>query len=214
MDIRNTTADMRDPDRPDRTVLLATGLATGSPGEFIEAQEKQGQTQLVHSDRLPTRVLHCTDADLEALGFTFGQPDPQDPIFRPATLPDGWKKVPSDHDMWSYVVDTLGRRRVAVFYKAAFYDRSAHMWTESVHNYVGHCVYHGEEIVPDGEWATPQAIVDAARAHAAEQREYVEMYSSGRYADDYGREQAAKAKAACVKHEAVIARFEAAGGAR
>jgi hypothetical protein len=214
VDIRNTTADMNDPDSPDRLLLLAVGMHTGSPAEFIEAQEKQGQAQLVASEMLPTRVLHCTDADFAALGFRFGAPDPGDPMFRPATLPEGWKKVSSDHDMWSYVVDTLGRRRVAIFYKAAFYDRSAHMRVERVSSYVSHCVYYGHDIVPDDEWATPAAIVEAAREHLGQQREFVEMYSSERFDNEYGREEAAKAEAQCAAYEAVVARFEAAGGAR
>lgn len=42
-------------------------------------------------------------------------------------MPDGWKKEPTDHDMWSRIVDEKGRERAMVFYKAAFYDQRADM---------------------------------------------------------------------------------------
>lgn len=118
MSIENT-AD-RDP-----AFHLLGGLA--GMDEYIGGMERQGQQQLVHSDRLPTKVQHGTDEDFLALGFTFGDPDPADPLFRPATLPEGWSREGSDHAMWSYIVDTNGRQRVGVFYKAAFYDRKAEM---------------------------------------------------------------------------------------
>lgn len=99
-------------------------LLTGLPGG-IEAQERRGQTELVNSDMLPT---DCGKrADYEALGFSFGEKVEGDPVFQKATLPAGWKRQGSDHDMWSYIVDERGLKRVAIFYKAAFYDRSARM---------------------------------------------------------------------------------------
>ncbi len=106
-------------ENPLRT-LVETGFGGG-----IEAQERRGQAQLLESASLPT---DCRDVDaMIALGFTFGEPFADDPLFRPATLPTGWKREGSDHAMWSYIVDERGIRRVAVFYKAAFYDRRAHM---------------------------------------------------------------------------------------
>ncbi len=42
-------------------------------------------------------------------------------------LPAGWKKISTDHAMWSNLVDDKGRKRASIFYKAAFYDRSAHL---------------------------------------------------------------------------------------
>lgn len=119
--------------RTDRDGFDMNGWASaptfpGTP-EFsghVLAQEKRGQEELVGSTRFPT---NAPTVELEALGFTFGPADERDPLFRPAQLPDGWRKEGSDHDMWSYVLDEKGRRRVAVFYKAAFYDRDsfAHM---------------------------------------------------------------------------------------
>lgn len=64
-------------------------------------------------------------AVLEATGFTFG--DPEDGIFTKATIPDGWKFSALGHAMWSDLLDAEGSKRASVFYKAAFYDRTAHI---------------------------------------------------------------------------------------
>lgn len=101
-------------------------------GGGIEGQEQRGQSQLVKSTLLPTNRgrRYLSDDDTEKmmeLGFTFGEPLESDPLFCEATLPEGWTKEGSDHAMWSYVLDERGIKRVAVFYKAAFYDRDAFM---------------------------------------------------------------------------------------
>lgn len=102
---------------------------TGRPqGSFIEDMEARGQQQLVHSDLLPTDLgLDGDKAKFEALGFTFGDVVADDPLFQHATLPDGWTRQASDHAMMSHLLDERGVKRVSVFYKAAFYDRKAHM---------------------------------------------------------------------------------------
>ena len=101
----------------------------GGAGQFIENQEAEGQRQLVEGISFPTKGEQ--DEALIAMGFDLGDPYPSDPMFRDAKLPQGWKKQASDHSMWSYIVDEKGRKRVAVFYKAAFYDRSAHYYVET-----------------------------------------------------------------------------------
>lgn len=113
--IENTTD--RDP------LLHMLGLMSDGNNGYIEGMEAAGQRQFVGSEQLPTR---SPIAELEALGFVFGPVDPRDDLFRPCTLPDGWVKRGTDHSMWSEIVDDKGRRRVSIFYKAAFYDRSAH----------------------------------------------------------------------------------------
>lgn len=119
--IENTSS--RDP------LLHLLGMAGSSPSEnYVYEMERAGQAQLVNSDLLPTDVRNRPA--FEALGFVFGEQVDGDPLFQRTTLPDGWKREPSDHDMWSYVVDETGTRRVAVFYKAAFYDRRAFMRLE------------------------------------------------------------------------------------
>ena len=81
---------------------------------------------LVNSELLPLDTRRVDRAVFEKMGIVFGEP--VDDLFVRATLPEGWKKKPTDHSMWSKVVDERGRERISVFYKAAFYDRSAHMF--------------------------------------------------------------------------------------
>lgn len=100
-------------------------------GEAILHQESMGQQSLVGSDTLPTDIGRHSDYDakaiLEAAGVKFLGVVDGDDMFQYVELPEGWKKVPTDHSMWSKLVDDKGRERAGIFYKAAFYDRSAHM---------------------------------------------------------------------------------------
>ncbi len=113
---------------PRRDPLLHFAMSMDSPDRYITDMEADGQRQLVNSDLLPTDVRN--HPAFEALGFVFGDVVADDPLFRHATLPAGWKREGSDHAMWSYLVDETGSRRVAIFYKAAFYDRRAFMQLE------------------------------------------------------------------------------------
>lgn len=140
------------------------GLLAQGQSDYITGMEKAGQLQVLHSDLMPTD-LSDDRASFETLGFTFGEPVDGDPLFQHATLPEGWSRQGSDHDMWSYVVDHLGRRRVAVFYKAAYYDRKAHARVETLSNYVYTVVFDGVELLTDDEWATPAAVADSVRQH-------------------------------------------------
>jgi hypothetical protein len=99
-------------------------LLGGNPGA-IEAQEARGQQEFVNSTQLPDQG--SDNKCWEAMGVVFGEPTPGDQLFRAATLPEGWKKVATDHAMWSDLVDDKGRVRANIFYKAAFYDRNAHI---------------------------------------------------------------------------------------
>lgn len=108
-------------------VLLEEIAANGGLGG-IESQEARGQKKLIESDLLPTEIMWSTEQDFINLGFVFDEPLEDDPLFRPTTLPEGWEIRPAeDHSMWSYIYDEAGMQRVGVFYKAAFYDRKAHM---------------------------------------------------------------------------------------
>lgn len=203
MSIENT----QDPSSMELTALLL--LATGDTDAVIGAQERAGQAQLVHSDRLPTE-LHSPREDFEALGFTFGDPDPHDPMFAPATLPDGWKREGSDHAMWSYIVDQHGRRRASIFYKANFYDRSAHMSLTTVYGYVGECAYGNKPIVTDDEWATREAVRDACLARAKSAEESIESWQNiadRRGEDEMSRRYVAEYTAERDKYEALAAQY-------
>ncbi len=103
------------------------GLVTtmGEGGSGILAQEAQGQQSFVNSETLPNEMSPATKTALEEAGVKFLEPVKNDELFQYVELPEGWKKVPTDHSMWSDLVDETGRRRATIFYKAAFYDRRA-----------------------------------------------------------------------------------------
>lgn len=125
----------------------------GDPGrgEYIESMEHEGQKQLLESAVLPTKMNRFTDGQAKflELGFTFGELVPGDPLFIEATLPEGWKREGSEHNMWSYLVDERGIRRVAIFYKAAYYDRDAFMDTIGVGSTYARTVIYGDEDEPE-----------------------------------------------------------------
>lgn len=110
--------------------FLAAAMVDGSSNAIL-SQEAQGQQSFVGSDTLPTKRLSQLDTPLrkylEGIGFVFHGPVEGDPIFQYVTLPKGWSKRPTDHSMWSELIDDKGRKRASIFYKAAFYDRSAHI---------------------------------------------------------------------------------------
>lgn len=97
----------------------------------IEAQEAQGQKDLVNSDTIPVKCSGCEYADLEKIGIKFleliSDVKVRGDLFVKVELPPGWKKVATDHSMHSNLVDDKDRVRANIFYKAAFYDRSAHI---------------------------------------------------------------------------------------
>ena len=110
---------------------MENALVAMMPGG-IEMQEAAGQIELTgERNRMPIRGT--TDDPVlrgqwEAVGFRFGREVPHQPapVFVEATFPLGWFLKPTDHSMWSDVLDEKGRKRASVFFKAAFYDYKAH----------------------------------------------------------------------------------------
>ncbi len=118
--IQNTVSAMQDPG--EARSLLAMALLVGG-SNALEMRESEGQRELVASSQLPTRGL---DDPALAMIRVIG-PTPGDPLFSDVELPAGWRKQATDHAMWSNLLDEKGRKRAGVFYKAAFYDRAAHI---------------------------------------------------------------------------------------
>jgi hypothetical protein len=179
------------------------GAMSEGLGGYIGGMEADGQRQLVASASLPTDTRGA-DAEFLALGFTFAEPDGRDPMFRDATLPQGWRKEGSDHAMWSYVLDELGRRRVAIFYKAAYYDRSASMRLETVYGYAAKLAYDDAMPAFDDTWCTREAFAEVISARQKEIVERVELYES-RLGDErvsWAAEGLTEAKADLAKHVA------------
>lgn len=98
-------------------------VAASTPGG-IEAQEKRGQLQQATQQTLPIE-MGTFRYTLESLGFSFGEN--ADDLFINAIFPEGWRKEPTDHSMWTDLIDGKGRKRGSIFYKAAFYDRSSYL---------------------------------------------------------------------------------------
>jgi hypothetical protein len=116
---RNTVQEVRD------NPIIGFITAMGEGGSGILAQEAQGQRSFVNSDTLPTDISKEDKATLAAAGVKFLGPVDGDDLFQYVELPQGWKKVTTDHSMWSNLVDADGKVRANIFYKAAFYDRRA-----------------------------------------------------------------------------------------
>lgn len=103
---------------------IKNALISETPGG-IEVQEKRGQVAFVANQTLPLEFNHGKKSDLERFGVVFGEPI--DDLFQAVSLPPGWTKQATEHSMWSKLIDDEGRERASIFYKAAFYDRSAHI---------------------------------------------------------------------------------------
>ena len=122
----------------------------GPPG--IYAQEAREQRKLLASEDLPIDTNEQPREWFEEIGVVFGEP--VDDIFVKVTLPEGWSREGTSHSMWSYIVDAKGRRRIAVFYKGAFYDRKAHMRLDPRFN------LNTESENPDPDvWDSPSRVV-------------------------------------------------------
>lgn len=109
---------------------MSESMAGRSSSNAILNQEARGQRKLVNADVLPRE---CPRAALESLGFVFGKE--VDSLFVEVNMPSGWRKEATDHSMWSNLVDPQGRKRGSIFYKAAFYDRTAHMHLSARYSY-------------------------------------------------------------------------------
>ena len=103
---------------------LGRGPTAGTP-EAILASEAAGQQQLVNGTSLPKESRPPWEEVVKHVRLIID--DVVDDIFVSVTLPDGWTKKPTSHNMWSELYDDKGRLRASMFYKAAFYDRKAHM---------------------------------------------------------------------------------------
>jgi len=104
-------------------------LMGGNPNAILD-QEERGQEQLCASSQLPRKDHFGKDARhiYIKLGIkieygVFDRSD--DDLFYTVKLPTGWKITPTDHSMWSELKDDKGEVVANIFYKAAFYDRSA-----------------------------------------------------------------------------------------
>lgn len=136
----------------------------GKPGDDILRMEKRGQQELLDSHVLPTQFLNGKREDFEALGFTFGPVVYTDPLFQAAVLPPGWSRVAGENSLWIQLVDERGIARVGVFYKAAYYDRNAHMHVIDVGGELATTVIYGDAPPTEESLAIADKFTDAELA--------------------------------------------------
>ncbi|OPG13693.1 hypothetical protein [Microbispora sp. GKU 823] len=173
----------------------------------IEEQEAEGAAamQSAACEVIPAKG----SAELANLGFVLGEVDPKDPLFREAALPAGWRRQGTGHSMWTHLVDEHGRKRVAMFYKAAWYDRDAFTTVQSVRAYVDDCLHEGTSPVLDETWATREAVLTALDSIGKYEQERADEWSG--HTGDRAREYEQEARETLAKIEAI--RVELAGGA-
>ncbi len=117
---RNTTKETAE--NPIDFLVLA--MVTGT-SNAIERQEAEGQESFVESATLPVDMSRKDKQILMDCGVKFGEVVEGDPLFQYAKLPEGWTVSGTDHSMHSELLDENSNKRAGIFYKAAFYDRSA-----------------------------------------------------------------------------------------
>ena len=82
-----------------------------------DAVTRRAHIQMQTDQELPVASKE-EDEILVRLGFVLGGPSPYRKKFRMAALPQGWKIKPSDHRIYSHIVDEKGRRRAQIGYEA------------------------------------------------------------------------------------------------
>jgi hypothetical protein len=176
---------MTRPSKPDldltSMLAIADAMSGGDGTSVIYQQEAAGGAAMAATtcEVIPTELLYCTEDDLTALGFKLGPVDERDPLFREATLPPGWKRQGTGHDMNTSIVDHLDRARVNLFYKAAFYDRKAHTAIVGMYGYVSSAIWGDTKLVLDEEWATQEAVLEALDAAAAREQKSLDLWTTG-----------------------------------
>lgn len=176
--------------RENPAMILAEAAMLGSGGAAIEAQEARGQKELIRSQVLPTDIRTKGGKEaLEVAGVKFLGPVKGDELFQYVDLPQGWKKESMGGDFWTNLIDEKGRTRASIFYKAASYDRNAHMslncrfrvgfdWKRFDDTGVGVTeVYDGGKLVhttPEVTWQKGAAFAKARANNTAERQDWVE----------------------------------------
>ena len=121
--------------------LLMLFRAMSGEENVIEHMEAEGQQSAVRNTRMAKEMIPSRE-EWEQLGFVFTD-IPGDDVLYSATLPEGWSMKATSHSMWNEIIDSNGMKRGSMFYKAAFYDRHAHMSLEC--RYGVRSIYIGED---------------------------------------------------------------------
>ena len=111
--------------REELDALMTLLRAMDGEKNVIEHMEAEGQKTAVRNVMM-AKNMRPSREEWEELGFIFTE-IPGDDVLCSAIMPEGWSMRATDHSMWNEILDENGIIRGSMFYKAAFYDRSAHM---------------------------------------------------------------------------------------
>lgn len=121
-------------------IHVVGGIAGKSVDETTTVIGKSYQKRMAYSNRFPIKMREGRQI-YESLGFRFGENI--DKLFVEAELPEGWKIKPTDHYMWSELLDNQDRVRGMIFYKPDFWDQDA---------FVDLCPRYHAEVKRDYDW--------------------------------------------------------------
>lgn len=110
--------------RNDDVLIAFTRLMAGE-SNVLEHIEAEGQVEAVRCIKMAKKMRPSREV-WERLGFLFTD-IPGDNVLCSAILPEGWSLKATSHSMWNDIFDENGMKRGSMFYKASFYNRSAHM---------------------------------------------------------------------------------------
>ncbi len=144
MAIENTSD--RDP------LLHLLGMMGGESTRYITDMESRGADQVVASEQLPAEGDWEKAAEL---GIIKGEPVPGDDLFVNVTLPEGWTRQRTGHDMYTDILDERGVKRISIGYKAAFYDRWARFTVVSIPWEVVSTMRYSDEAISGEEIPLP-----------------------------------------------------------
>ncbi len=97
---------------------LMTHMALGTGA--VDVINRMGQNDIKTSTQIPKG----NNKELASIGIIVAGPvSPNDNILVNATLPEGWTKKPTNHYMYTDILDEKGRNRASCMYKAASHDR-------------------------------------------------------------------------------------------
>lgn len=120
----------RKPNKADMKVLGLQAMIGMSASQIVEGIERAAVSEVEsETTELPTDISKEGVAILKGWGVKFIGPKPDDDVFQLVNLPKGWTfKRHGDNGYHFALRDQNGRTRGSMFYKAAFYDRSANMY--------------------------------------------------------------------------------------
>lgn len=105
-------------------------LLGGNP-KAIEQQEAEGQKEITiptkerNCIQLPLKINSGGDDGYERLGIKFKKSIEGDDLFGMYEVPNGFKTIATDHNMWNDLLNEKDEVVASFFYKAAYYDRDA-----------------------------------------------------------------------------------------